>query len=89
MNIFHLYYNYFVLVVFLQIVNLGELVFDRSFLIFDARFLVCLFVLRLFQNHLYFVYSFLKQKNLFMNRLKNLLDFLRKKDHLLPFRLIF
>ena len=30
MNIFHLYYNYFVLFVFLQIVNLGELVFDKK-----------------------------------------------------------
>ena len=89
MNIFHLYCNYFDVVVFLQIVNLEELVFDKNFLIFYAMFLVCLFDHLPFQNLLYFVYRFMKYKNFFLNHLKNLLDFLRKKGHLLPFQLIF
>ena len=44
----------FFLVVFLQILNLGELVFGKNFLIFDAKFLTCLFVLLLYQKFLCF-----------------------------------
>ena len=46
----HSYCNYFVLVVSPQIVNLEELVFDKIFLIFYAKFLTCLFGLLLVQN---------------------------------------
>ena len=64
------YYNYFVLFVFLQIVNLGKLVFDKNSLIFDAKFLTYLFVLPLVWMLLKFCISVSETKVLVSDPLK-------------------